>query len=219
MNKAAPQFDDEINLIELIRIFWEHRLKYLILGVMGLIIGLVYTHILTPTYSLSFKAHVGHPAFTTDTLLNSGGFREMLNSCEISGRLPCYKFNQKTGIISVDVLQSENLMNIVTSELSAALLKETEMIIQTAQQFKAQSQSVIIINNNNNNNNISWTNQDLAQLNPNDVAKTMVLSFGDINTLYPKPIRHGTLGFLIGLVLAFILMLFTILRRQFKTEC
>ena len=218
MAKAAPQFNDEIDLIELIQVFWAHRLKYIILSVMGLVLGLVFTHQHTPTYLINLKAHVGHPAFTTGTLINSSGFQTMHNACEVSSQMPCYQFNKKTGVISVKHLQSEDLMSLVSSELSAALLKEADMIIQTAQQFKGQSQSVTIINNNNNNNNISWTNQDLAQLNPDDVVKTLSISFSDMKTLYPNPIQHGVVGLFVGLVMAFLWMLLSILRRQFKIQ-
>ena len=217
MAKATAQFDDEIDLIELIQVFWAHRLKYFILSVLGLVIGLVYTHQHTPIYSINLKVHVGHPAFTTDTLINSSGFQTILNACEVSGQMPCYQFNKKTEVISVTHLQSEDLMNLVSSELSKALLKEADMITQAAQQFKGQSQSVTIINNNNNNN-ISWTNQDLAQLNPDEVVKTLSISFSGIKTLYPNPFKHGAAGLLIGLVMAFLWMLLSILRRQFKIQ-
>ena len=213
MAKAAPQYDDEIDLIELIQVFWAHRVKYFILGVMGLVLGLVYTHQHTPIYSINLKAHVGHPAFTTDTLINSSGFQTMLNACEVSGQMPCYKLDIKTGVISVTHLQSEDIINLVSSEVSAALLKETEMITKTAKQFKGQSQSVTIINNNN----ISWTNQDLAQLNPGDVVKTLSLSFSNIETLYPNPIRHGVIGLFVGFIIAFLWMLGSIITRKIKT--
>jgi hypothetical protein len=223
MAKAAPQYDDEIDLIELIQVFWAHRLKYIILGVMGLVLGLVYTHQHTPVYSIKLKAHVGHPFFTTDTLINSSSFQTMFNACEVSGQMPCYQFNKKTEVISVTHLQSKELMDLVSSELSAALLKEADMIIQTAQQFKGPSQSVTIINNSNSNSdsnsnsNISWTNQDLAQLNPGDVVKTLSLSFGDIKTMYPNPIQHGMVGLFIGLLMAFLWMFF-ILKKQFRIK-
>lgn len=217
MAKAAPQFDDEIDLIELILIFWEHRLKYFFFGVMGLIVGLVFTHQHTPIYSINLKVHVGHPAFTTDVLINSNGFQTMLNACEVSGQMPCYQFNKKTEVISVTDLQSDELINMVSSDLSDALLKEADMIIQTAQQFKGKSQSITIVNNNSNSN-ISWTNQDLAQLNPDDVVKTLSLSFGQIVSLYPNHIKHGFIGLLYGLLFAFIWMIFLVIKRNIRAN-
>ena len=220
MAKAAPQFDDEIDLIELIQVFWTHRLKYLILAVIGLVLGLVYTHQHTPIYSINLKVHVGHPAFTTDNLINSSGFQTMLNACEVSGHMPCYQYNKKTGMIGVTHLKSKELMDLVSSELSAALLKEADMLIQAARQFKGQSQSVTIINNSNSNSNsnISWTNQDLARLNPSDVAKTLSLSFGNTAALYPKPIKHGAIGMFIGLFASFLWMLGCILIGQLREK-
>lgn len=217
MAKVAPQYDDEIDLIELIQVFWAHRLKYFILGILGLVLGLVYTHQHTPIYSINLKVHVGHPAFTTDTLINSSGFQTILNACEVSGQMPCYQFNKKTRVISVNHLKSEDLIDLISSQLSAALLKEADMIIQAAQQFKGQSQSVTIINNNNNNN-ISWTNQDLAQLNAGDVVKTLTISFGNTAALYPNPIKHGTIGMFIGLFVSFLWMLGCILIGQLREK-
>lgn len=215
MAKAAPQFNDEIDLIELIQVFWEDRIKYFILAVMGLVIGLVYTYQQEPLYSLNFKAHVGHPGFTTDALINSSGFQTMLNACEVSDQMPCYTYNKKNNLINVTHQQSEELINIISSELSASLFKEADIIIQTAQKFKGQSQYVTIINNGNSN--ISWTNQELAQLNPDDVVKTLSLSFGDIKTLYPNPIKHGVTGLFVGFIIAFLWMLGSIITKKIKT--
>ena len=215
MAKMVPQFDDEIDLIELIQAFWEHWLKYFILGIIGLILGLIYTHQHMPIYTINFKAHISHPVFTTNTLLNSSQFQAMLSACELNGQMPCYSLNPKTMVMSVTHKQSEELINMISSELSTALFKEVDMIIQIAQQFEGQAKSATIINNNYNNN-ILWTNQDLAQLNPDDVVKTLSLSFGNTKALFPNERKHGVIGILIGLTLAFVWMLAVIVIRQLR---
>ena len=64
MANNTRSYDDEIDLIELVQVFLSHKTKYIVLGIIGLILGLVYTFQHEPRFETQFKVHVGHPAFT-----------------------------------------------------------------------------------------------------------------------------------------------------------
>ena len=82
--------------------------------------------------------------------------------------------------------------------------------------FEGFDNKPVILNNNNNN--LTWTNQDIAKLNPEQVAQSVKVSFGEPKVLYPKPLKHGVIGIFIGLVLAFFWMMANILMRQLKKK-
>jgi hypothetical protein len=65
---------------------------------------------------------------------------------------------------------------------------------------------------------LTWTNKDIAYLNPEQVAQSIKVSFGEPKVLYPKPLKHGVIGIFIGLVLAFLWMMADILVRQLKKK-
>jgi hypothetical protein len=69
----------------------------------------------------------------------------------------------------------------------------------------------------NNNNNLTWTNQDIAKLNPDQVAQSLKMSFSNPKALYPKPLKHGV-GLFIGLVLAFMWMMVSLLIGQVRQK-
>ena len=62
MAKTTPISDDEIDLFELIEVFLTHKTKFIILGIVDLSLGLVYTFQHEPRYETYFKVIVRHPA-------------------------------------------------------------------------------------------------------------------------------------------------------------
>ena len=64
MAKNTRSYDDEIDLIELVQVFLTHKTKYILLGLVGLMLGLVFTFQHEPRFETKFKVHVGHPAFS-----------------------------------------------------------------------------------------------------------------------------------------------------------
>ena len=219
MTKNTPAFDDEIDLIELIQVFITHKTKYILLGLVGLILGLVYTFQHQPLFETKFKVHVGHPAFSNQSLINSSTVQEELNASELNPhRLPRYSFNEKTELFTV-VSKASNASEIVTQVITDAMQQELIQLKKVATGFEGFDNKPVILNNNNNNNNLTWTNKDIATLNQDQVIQSLNLSFSEPKVLYPRPFKHGMIGVFIGLVLAFVWMivgmLFTNLRQRF----
>ena len=90
---------------------------------------------------------------------------------------------------------------------------------KVAQSFEGFDNKPVILNNNYNNDsssNVTWTNQDMAKLNPDQVIQSIKISFSEPKALYPRPFKHGAIGIFIGLVLGFVWMLSTILISEFS---
>ena len=219
MAKTTPISDDEIDLIELIEVFLTHKAKFIILGIVGLSLGLAYTLLHEPRYETDFKVNVGHPAFSNDFLINSAGVQEILNTSELNEKIiPHYSFNKKTQLFNVTT-KTEDISQRVTDLLTEALMQELGNLKKIAGSFEGFDNKPVILNNSNNsNNNLTWTNQDIAKLNPEQVAQSIKVSFGEPKVLYPKPLKHGVIGIFIGLVLAFFWMMTDILMRQLKKK-
>ena len=218
MAKNTRSYDDELDLIELIQVFLTHKTKYIVLGIVGLILGLVYTFQHEPRFETQFKVHVGHPAFTNEFLTESSAVQELLNASELNQNiLPHYQFNQKTNLFTVTT-EVNAATEVVNEVFIAALRQELMQLKQVAGSFEGIDNKLLILNNNNNNNNVTWTNQDMAKLNPDQVIQSLKISFSEPRSLYPEPFKHGAIGIFIGLVLGFVWMLAAIVTRQFKSK-
>ena len=219
MAKTTPISDDEIDLIELIQVFIKHKGKFIILGIVGLGLGLAYTLLHEPRFETDFKVNVGHPAFSNNFLINSAGVQEILNTSELNEKIiPHYSFNIKTQLFYVTT-KTDDVSQGVTDFLTEALMQELGDLKKIAGSFEGFDNKPVILNNsNNNNNNLTWTNKDLAKLNPEQVAQSIKVIFGEPEVLYPHPLKHGVIGIFVGLTLAFLWMMADILMRQLKKK-
>ena len=220
MAKTTPISDDEIDLIELIKVFIKHKGKFIILGIVGLGLGLAYTLLHEPRYETDFKVNVGYPAFSNDFLIKSSAVQEILNTSELNEKIiPHYSFNKKTQLFNVTT-KTDDVSQGVTDFLTEALMQELGDLKKIAESFEGYDNKPVILNknSNNNNNNLTWTNKDIAKLNPEQVAQSIKVSFGEPKVLYPKPLKHGVFGIFVGLILAFLWMMADILMRQLKKK-
>ena len=215
MAKTTPTSGDEINLIEIIEVFLTHKTKFILLGVVGLLLGLGYSYQYEPRYETQFKVVVGHPAFTTNNLINSTSIQALLNSSELNrGQFPNYSYNKKEKVFTV-VTKGGEVQNMVTETFENALKEHVVKIKQQAQDFKGFDDNQVIVNNRVG---LQFNNQDLAKLNSDQVMSSLNLSFGSPKVLSPNPKKYGVNGIFVGLVLAFLWMMADILMRQLKKK-
>ena len=150
MAKNTPTSDDEIDLIELIQVFFTHKAKFIILGIVGLSLGLAYTLLHEPRFETDFKVNVGHPAFSNDFLINSAGVQEILNTSELNEKIiPHYSFNKKTQLFNVTTKTDDSSQG-VTDLLTEALMQELGNLKKIAGSFEGFDNKPVILNNNNN---------------------------------------------------------------------
>ena len=202
MAKTTPTSDDEIDLIELIQVFLTHKMKYIVLGIIGLGLGVVYTLLHEPRFETDFKVNVGHPAFSNDFLINSAGVQEILNTSELNKKIiPNYSFKKNTQLFSVTT-KTDDVSQGVTDLLTEALMQDLSDLKKIAGSLEGFDDNQVILSNLKTSK-LTWTNKDIAYLNPEQVAQSIKVSFSEPMVLYPKPVKHGVIGIFIGLVLAF----------------
>jgi hypothetical protein len=217
MAKTTPISNDEIDLIELIEVFLIHKAKFIILGIVGLILGLAYTLQHEPRFETDFKVIVGYAAFNNDFLIDSANVQEILNTSKLNEKIiPNYSFDKKTQFFSV-ISKTDDVSQEITDLFTEALRQELDNLKKIASSFEGFDDKPVILNNTNNNN-ITWTNKDIAKLNPEQVAQSIKVSFGEPKMLSPNPKKYGVIGIFIGLVLAFFWMMAVILVRQLKKK-
>ena len=215
--------DDDIDIVELIQIFLKHKTKYIFFGLAGLILGLVFSFHHEQRFVTKFKLHIGHPALQNNFLINSIEVQDVLNQSELNNNLlPLFTLNKKTKIFSV-VTDSTETRPIVSKIISKALDTELSTLKNSAKNFnQRKNQPSIIINNhsenNNDNNLVTWTNEDIANLDTNEVMQSLRISYGETKTLSPKPLKHAVIGIFIGLVMAFAWMITGILVAQLRNR-
>ena len=215
MAKNTRSYDDEIDLIEVVQVFLTHKMKYIVLGIVGLILALVYTFQHEPRFETQFKVHVGHPAFTNAFLIQSSAVQEFLNNSELNQNiLPRYQFNEKTGLFTVTT-EVKEAKEVVNEVFNGAMRQELMQLKEVAGSFEGFDNKPVILDNNNN---VTWTNQDMATLNPDQVIQSLKISFSESKALNPQPIKYGTIGIFIGLVLGFVWMMSVIVIRELTRQ-
>ena len=215
MAKNTRSYDDELDLIELVQVFITHKTKYILLGFVGLILGVAFTFQHEPRFETQFKVHVGHQTFTNGFLTESSAVQELLNASELNQNiLPHYQFNRKTGLFTVTT-EVEAATEVVNEVFNGAMRQELMQLKQVAGSFEGFGTKTVILNNNNN---VTWTNQDMAKLNPDQVIQSLKISFSEPKVLYPKPLKHGVIGIFIGLVLGFVWMMSVIVIRELSRQ-
>ena len=132
MNKPIATHDDEIDLIELLLLFWSHRLKYLSLGLVGLAVGLVFTYQQVPRFTTDFMFTLNHPIITNDILMASTEIQRVLNRSELNQDvLPHLSFNKRTDVFTI-ISAAPAIEAMITAQFRDALAKITQEIVSTA---------------------------------------------------------------------------------------
>ena len=217
MAKNTTTSDNEIDLIELIQVIITHKAKFIILGIVGLSLGLAYTLQHEPTFRTDFKVIIGHPAFSNDFLINSAKVREILNTSELNkNRVPSYSFDKKTQLFKVTT-SIDDASQVVSDLFTSALKEEIRILQMVTASFKGLD-TTQIIRDKHDLSTMSWTNQDIAKLNPEQLVQSLIINYSKPKVLYPKPLKHGVIGIFIGLVLALLWMMADILVRELKKK-
>ena len=211
MAKNSPSYDDEIDILDLVLVFFSHKWKFILLGLLGLILALPYTYQLEPRYETKFKIQLNHPLYDHNKLIRSSNIQELLNKSELNPNLlPNYNFNKKRNIFVV-VTEERDVRPMVTEIFVSALKNGLSDLKMMAKNLTGYENKPIILNNNNN---LNWTNENIARLDLDETVKDFKISFSKTKTLNPSPLRHGAIGLFIGLVLAFCWMIASISIRQ-----
>ena len=214
MTKNTSSFDDQIDLIRIIRLFIAHKAKFITLGIFGLAFGIFYAFQLEPRFETKFKIHVGHPIILDNFLINSSDVQEMLDSSELNNQiLPNYKFNKKAKLFTV-ITKTKDELQDVTEQLTDAMKKELIKLTKTASTFEKFDQDPI----NNKNALLTWTNQDIVNMDVDQVVQTLSVNFSEPKLLNSSPGKYGVVGFFLGLVLAFAWMFSQLLICQLKKK-
>jgi len=141
--------------------------------------------------------------------------QELLNASELNQNiLPHYQFNQNTGLFTV-VTKTQAATEVVNEAFTEALRQKLIDLKRVAESFEGFDNKPVILNNNNN---VTWTNQDMAKLNPDQVIQSLKISFSEPKALYPQPFKYGAIGIFIGLFLGFVWMMSVIVIRELSRQ-
>jgi len=205
---AKPSMDDEIDLTELIQIFWQHRIKFIVMGLLGLILGLSFTFIHEPVFLTKFKFSLNHPIIKDSIIYESYEVQKQLNFSELNKDiLPHYSLNNRTNVYTVKS-DSAEMQTTIDSLFRTALSNELIKLKNIALSNKGYSENRIIVNNNEI---VKFTNKDIANLNIDEVLNLLIIRYSEIKSIYPHPLMHGSIGVFIGLILGFVWMILAIL--------
>jgi hypothetical protein len=214
---AKPSMDDEIDLIELIQIFWQHRIKFIVMGLLGLILGLSLSFTHEPEYTTDFSFTLGHPLLKNEVLAESALLQKTLNDSNLNpGILPNYSYHKKTQTYTVRS-NTTDIQATVEPLLIESLTQELKQIKLVAGKVQGSAGKQVIIINNNKEGLVNFTNADLANLSAQDVLSSLHVSFSPTKALYPHPFKHGLIGIFIGVVVGFVWMVLAILMSKMNT--
>lgn len=218
MAKTAPSYDDEIDLIELIQVFLAHKTKFILLGVVGLALGLVFTFSMKPLFEVNFKIAFDHPIFSVGQLINSAGVQRLLNDSELNeGLHPHYSYNKKKQTFTT-ISETDEISSVVEDTFRKLAETYINNYLRATEKFTLEGSNQSYIVDLNKYPNILLDKDNIANISAEDILKNFSISFSKIKPTYPKPLKHGVIGIFVGLVLAFLWMLTAILMRQLKKK-
>jgi len=137
----------------------------------------------------------------------------LLDESELNKKkLPHYSFNKKTELFTVTTA-TEGAPQVVSEVFSNAMQQEIVKLKSIATSFEGFDNKPVILNNN-----LTWTNKDIAKLNPDQVVQSLKISFSEPRVQYPNPLKHGVIGVFVGLILAFLWMVGCILIGQLREK-
>lgn len=210
-SKLNNNQNDEIDLFDIINALIKHKKKYFI-GLVGLALGLIFTYANQPLYSTLFKITVAHPIMKTETFLKSANMQSMLNEYQLNeSKLPNFSLHKRSQLFTV-ISRNNNVKSLVESKISETLRQELIQVKETAKKLNRSDTTYKLVKNNA----IIWSNEDYATLDIDDVLQTIKINYSATRPLYPDPIKHGMIGLIIGLFLAFIWMLVSIVFKKMK---
>ena len=207
---TKPNHDAEIDLVELIQIFYQHSVKFIVMGFLGLILGLSFSFYHESIYSTDFKFYLSHNSLYKSILNSSALIQSKIDYSKLNSHvMPHYSFNKKTNTFTVKSFATDIQPNI-ESLLRTSLANELEKIKTEAAAYKGYPLSQILLNINDELQ-VHYTNQDLANLNIDAILSTLKINFSETKLIYPNPFKHGLIGVFIGLILGFVWMILAIL--------
>lgn len=219
MAKHKESYDDEIDFIGLIRVLITYKKNYITLGLVGLILSLMHTFNHEARYETFFKIHIGHPAFDNELLFNSAEIQNILNQSELNNKvLPSFNFDKKSSVFTI-ITKTDEVKEIISQVVTNALVVELSTLKKVAKSsIESNNEERVIVNyeDNKSKNILKINKQEIAELNINEVIESLGILQSETKVIYPAPLKHGALGFFVGLILAFILMLIQIINRQIK---
>jgi len=206
---TKPSMDDQFDLIELIKIFWHHRIKFIVMALLGLILGLIFTFTHERIFSTDFKFFLGHPIIKNSTIIESSILQGKLNESELNKDiLPNYSYDNRKRIYTVKSKTAEIQTN-VESLLKNALAYEFAKIKESASS-RGFSENQLILNATETSK-IIYTREDITNLKLDDILSSFKINFSKTKSMYPLPFKHGLTGVFIGLILGFVWMILAII--------
>lgn len=213
MVSSKKKYDDEIDLIEIFKVLWTHKLKYLILGTIGLMLGLVYDHYKEERFITEFRILVGHPLISSNSTLiqNYTLIKKTLNDSELTENLiPKYYYNPRTA--SFTIISDQYDVNGAIKKFAEDAVRFELNIIKGQAQILHNKISVLFMEvlENTPHNPYIYTDSIAEE----EVMQTIKISIGKTKIISPDPLKSGVIGVLIGMVLAFFWMLFGLLLKK-----
>jgi hypothetical protein len=219
MKKIRQKINDEIDLIKIMNIFTTHKNKYIILALIGFLIGLGYTYKINeqPTkFETSFTIYIAHPAYTTELLMKSASLNQLVsNSLLNPDSIPNFKRNNRKRLFhNFSVITETVLSNVIIEEIFKDIVaKEVSIRKDFASKLESLSEPLPIMIDGSGNN-FSMSIAGHASVEVADVIDSIKFSFSKPNILSPHPLKYSAIGVILGLFLSFLWMLTSILKTS-----
>ena len=213
MAREGKDFDDEIDLVALVLLFWGHRGKFAALGIAGLVLGLAFTYQHAPYYVTDFKVALGHPIYNEALLMESTGMQKLLNDGALNpASLPRLTYQNKTATFQL-VTNTTDIRAPTSAQIRAILTESLALQQVLALGAESYKDKQVIINTTRT---LVLSNRDLGNIDVNSVLAHLQISFGETQSPYPDPMKHGARGLLAGLFLAGCLMLVSLFAKALR---
>ena len=216
MTKHEKNSEDEIDLITICLSLWEHKFKFIFMGAVGIIVGLVFTFQQGSRYTTDFMVIVGHPAYKPALLHESTGMQNILIRGKLSpNELPRFTYRknkQNKGMFQV-VTNNKNVKGPTYARIKEIITEALQQQRDFALIAKSYNPSQVILNEDTG---IIMPNRVIAEIPVSDILENFQINFGETQQVLPNPLKHGIIGMTIGLFLGACWMIVSLITQAFR---
>lgn len=203
---------EEISIIDLF-IELKNRIKMIvIISIVFLLIGIIYTNLQKTIYTAKFYVYLNHPAIDNGIVPTTFGVEKWLNDSKNKSVMPRLEYNK--GVFTV-VSDKRKYVDNTRERFEASVRNHLIKIKQTAIDLSSNSSNEkYIVKEAVNPNFQADTVDSLSKIDVDDIMKSLSFSFIIEKRLHPNNFKYSVFGFTVGLFLSvlFILMKFSLRR-------
>ena len=196
--------DDNFGLIEILAGILRNRTTMISFVLSGIVIALIFTFTMKPLQSVKYTVKTGNTLISDDVLMTTSYMSQILQKSKLNKNTVPYLFYTRDTFFYEDYKIDKAMIKQKITESLVDTLKGIEKIkIKDTANYRSDSA-------------ISLLQIEIDEDYIKYVKQNVSINFSKIKNVYPRPLRHGLIGALLGFLLGMVYLGFSYLFNEAK---